>query len=121
MFAESIMDLHPWDYWLKEGTPQPWTHELLSTLESVIKRNPDHHGANHLYIHSVEASKNPEIGLASADKLRFLAPGAGRGPRRRAAIGPSPGILLPPVAAAYSRNRLAGSIIGLFRSCGRAG
>ena len=77
MFAESIMDLHPWDYWLKDGTPQPWTRELLPTLESVIKRNPNHHGANHLYIHSVEASKNPEIGLASADKLRFLAPGAG--------------------------------------------
>jgi tetratricopeptide (TPR) repeat protein len=46
-------------------------------LESVIERNPDHHGANHLYIHAVEASKNPHKGLASADKLRFLAPGAG--------------------------------------------
>ncbi|MCK7526407.1 MAG: hypothetical protein MZV64_56820 [Ignavibacteriales bacterium] len=77
MFAESIMDLHPWDYWLKDGTPQPWTTELLSTLESVIEKNPDHHGANHLYIHAVEASKNPERGLASADRLRFLAPGAG--------------------------------------------
>lgn len=77
MFAESIMDLHPWDYWLKDGTPQPWTTELLSVLESVIRRNPDHHGANHLYIHAVEASKNPERGLASADKLQFLAPGAG--------------------------------------------
>ena len=77
MFAESIMDLHPWDYWLKDGTPQPWTNELLSVLESVINRNPDHHGANHLYIHAVEASKNPGRGLASADKLQFLAPGAG--------------------------------------------
>lgn len=46
------MDLHPWDYWLKDGTPQPWTEELLTTLENVIKKNPDHHGANHLYIHA---------------------------------------------------------------------
>lgn len=77
MFAESIMDLNPWDYWLKDGTAQPWTPELLSVLENVIERNPDHHGANHLYIHAVEASKNPQLGLESADKLKFLAPGAG--------------------------------------------
>lgn len=77
MFAESIMDLHPWDYWNKDGTPQPWTPEILSVLENVIKLSPNHHGANHLYIHAVEASKNPGIGLESADKLRFLAPGAG--------------------------------------------
>jgi tetratricopeptide (TPR) repeat protein len=77
MFAESIMDCHPWDYWLKDGTAQPWTPELLSVLESVIEKKQDHHGANHLYIHAVEASKNPHRGLESADRLRFLAPGAG--------------------------------------------
>lgn len=77
IFAESIMDLHPWDYWQKDGTMQPWTNEILSTLEGVMKVNPDHHGANHLYIHAVEASKTPERGIASANKLRFLAPGAG--------------------------------------------
>ncbi|HEY6436744.1 MAG TPA: hypothetical protein VIY47_09140, partial [Ignavibacteriaceae bacterium] len=67
MFAESIMDCHPWDYWLKDGTAQSWTPELLAVLESVMERNPDHHGANHLYIHAVEASKNPDRGLTSAD------------------------------------------------------
>jgi len=77
LFAESIMDCHPWDYWLKDGTAQPWTPELLAVLESVIERKSDHHGANHLYIHAVEASKDPQRGLESADKLRFLAPGAG--------------------------------------------
>jgi tetratricopeptide (TPR) repeat protein len=77
MFAESIMDLHPWDYWNKDGSPQPWTMEILSVLEKVIQKYPDHMGANHLYIHAVEASKNPGIGLASADKLRYLVPGAG--------------------------------------------
>lgn len=77
IFAESIMDIHPWDYWQKDGTAQPWTPEILSTLESVLEMNPNHHGANHIYIHAVEASKNPERGLVSADKLRYLAPGAG--------------------------------------------
>jgi tetratricopeptide (TPR) repeat protein len=77
LFGESILDTHPWDYWKKDGTPEPWTPEILSVLESVLKRNPDHIGANHLYIHSVEASKNPERGLPCADRLRFLVPGAG--------------------------------------------
>ncbi len=77
MFAESVMDLHPWDYWLKDGTPQPWTGEILSILESVLKKDPDHMGANHLYIHTIEASKNPERGIQSAEKLSRLVPGAG--------------------------------------------
>jgi len=77
MFAESIMDLHPWDYWMKDGKAQPWTAEIVSTLENVLKKDEDHIGANHLYIHAVEASKNPQIGLPSADRLRFLVPGAG--------------------------------------------
>lgn len=77
MFAESIMDCHPWDYWLKDGTPQQWTPEILTVLENVLERMSDHHGANHLYIHAIEASKNPHRGLESADRLRFLAPGAG--------------------------------------------
>ena len=77
IFAESIMDTHPWDYWNKDGTAQPWTPELLSVLEGVIKKKPDHMGANHFYIHSVEASKDPGRGLRSADRLRSLVPGAG--------------------------------------------
>lgn len=77
MFAESLMDLYPWDYWLRDGTPQPWTGEILSTLESVIERDPEHMGANHLYIHAVEASKDPARGIPSAEKLAYVAPGAG--------------------------------------------
>jgi tetratricopeptide (TPR) repeat protein len=77
MFAESLMDLHSWDYWLKDGTARPWTAEIISTLENTIKKNENHSGANHLYIHAVEASKNPHIGLTSADRLRFLVRGAG--------------------------------------------
>ena len=77
LFSESLMDLHPWDFWLKDGTPQPWTQEILSSLKRAIDLKTDHPGANHLYIHAVEASKNPQIGLESANILRQLIPGAG--------------------------------------------
>ncbi len=77
MFAESIMDLHPWDYWLKDGAPQPWTSEILSSLERALEKDSTHPGANHFYIHTVEASNDPARGLASAERLKFLAPGAG--------------------------------------------
>ncbi len=77
LFAEALMDTMPWQYWTKDGEPKPETGELLATLESVLKRNPDHPGANHMYIHAVEASPNPDRGIASADRLRNLVPGAG--------------------------------------------
>ena len=75
--AESIMDVHPWDLWLKDGSPQPWTPEILTLLEGVIEKNPKHPGAHHLYIHATEASKNPQKGLGSADVLAGLVPGSG--------------------------------------------
>jgi tetratricopeptide (TPR) repeat protein len=78
LFAEALMDIHPWDYYNKDTRePQPWTPEIVSTLESVMKRNPNHPGANHFYIHAVEASKNPERGLPMAGRLSTLVPAAG--------------------------------------------
>jgi tetratricopeptide (TPR) repeat protein len=77
LFAEALMDLHPWDLWQRSGEPQPWTAEILATLESIIERAPEHPGANHFYIHAVEASPNPARGMASADRLNTLVPGAG--------------------------------------------
>ena len=74
-FAEAIMDLRPWDQWTPEGKPQPGTDEILATLEAVLKLNPKHPFANHLYIHAVEASPNPERASAAADRLRNLQPG----------------------------------------------
>ena len=59
MFAESLMMLRPWQLWTLEGEPAPGTLELVAVLESVLKRNPDHPGANHFYIHAVEASPQP--------------------------------------------------------------
>lgn len=76
LFAESLMDLSPWDYWSKDAQPKPETKEMLAALEGVIARHPDHPGANHYYIHAVEAVE-PAKALASADRLLHYAPGAG--------------------------------------------
>jgi tetratricopeptide (TPR) repeat protein len=77
LFAESGMDLHPWGLWHKDGTPREGTEEIVATLESVIKRDPNHLGAVHYYIHAVEASNSPERALAGANRLAALAPDAG--------------------------------------------
>jgi tetratricopeptide (TPR) repeat protein len=77
LFAEAGMDLHPWGLWRPDGTPAEGTEEIVSTLESVIRREPKHLGAVHYYIHAVEASNSPERALAGADRLAQLAPAAG--------------------------------------------
>ena len=77
LFAESGMNLHPWGLWHQDGTPQEGTEEIVATLEFVLKRDPNHLGAVHYYIHAVEASNNPERALAGANRLASLAPGAG--------------------------------------------
>src|ERR1035437_5321408 len=77
LFAEAGMNLHPWGLWHSDGTPEEGTQEIVATLESVMKRDPNHLGAIHYYIHSVEASNNPQRALAGANKLAALAPGAG--------------------------------------------
>jgi len=75
LFAEAMMNLRPWDQWTPEGKPQPGTDEITATLDAVLKLNPNHPLANHLYIHAVEASPNPERAMAAADRLRNLQPG----------------------------------------------
>jgi tetratricopeptide (TPR) repeat protein len=77
MFAESLMMLRPWQLWTLDGEPAAGTLELVEVLESVMKRNPDHPGANHFYIHAVEASPNLERAIPSAMRLMTLVPGAG--------------------------------------------
>ena len=77
LFAESGMNLHPWGLWMVDGTPRENTEEIVATLESVIKKDPNHMGAIHYYIHAVEASKSPERALAAANRLAALAPAAG--------------------------------------------
>lgn len=75
--AEALMDLQPWDYYDEQLRPKGHTEEVVSVLESVIERDPDHAGALHLYVHAVEASADPQRGVAAADRLRELIPGSG--------------------------------------------
>lgn len=77
LYAESMMDLHPWQLWTKDGKPAEDTEEIISVLESVLQRDPKHVGANHYYIHALEASPHPERALPSARRLETLVPAAG--------------------------------------------
>lgn len=77
LYAESLMDLNPWQLWSPAGKPAEGTEEIVSVLESVLRRDRQHVGANHYYIHAVEASKTPERALQSAKRLETLVPAAG--------------------------------------------
>ncbi len=77
LYAESLMNLRAWKLWSLDGKPAERTEEIVAVLESVLARDPNHLGANHYYIHTVEASTNPGRALASATRLDRLAPAAG--------------------------------------------
>ena len=75
--AEALMDLHPWDLWEPSGSPKEWTPEIIAKIEQALKLAPAHPGANHLYIHAVEASNNPGRAVPAAETLMTLVPGSG--------------------------------------------
>jgi tetratricopeptide (TPR) repeat protein len=77
MYAEGLMNTNPWKLWNDDGTPNPGTHEIVTTLENILKKNPRHPGANHYYIHAVEASQHPEQAVRSAEALEGMMPAAG--------------------------------------------
>ena len=77
LYAESLMDLRPWQLWTRDGRPADVTGEVIRVLESVLKRSPLHPGANHYYIHTMEASPSPGKALLSAKRLETLVPAAG--------------------------------------------
>ncbi len=78
LYAESLMDLAPWDYWEAGGArPKPHSVAMLAAIERVLERNPSHPGAAHYYIHAVEASTHPERALPAAQVLARQIPGAG--------------------------------------------
>ncbi len=77
IYAESMMNLTPWKLWTPDGKPAASTEEIVSVLESVLLRNPNHLGANHYYIHAVEASRAPSRALASAQRLEKLSESSG--------------------------------------------
>lgn len=76
LYAESLMDLRPWNYWRPDGTPYPGTNETVRQLGKVISQNPNHPGACHYYIHAVEAV-NPRAAVPCAERLARLMPGEG--------------------------------------------
>jgi tetratricopeptide (TPR) repeat protein len=77
LYAEAMMDLKPWNLWTADGQPQDGTTDILAVLEGVLRVTPNHPGANHLYVHALEASPFPGRALAAADRLRTLVPGIG--------------------------------------------
>jgi tetratricopeptide (TPR) repeat protein len=77
LYAESLMDLRPWQLWTRDGQPADVTPDVIRVLESVLRRNPKHPGANHYYIHTMEASPTPQKALAAARQLETLVPAAG--------------------------------------------
>jgi tetratricopeptide (TPR) repeat protein len=77
LFAESLMNLQPWDLWTAEGKPKGRALEIAALLEKTLGMHPHHPGANHFYIHAIEASPWPELGIPSADRLNKLVPGSG--------------------------------------------
>jgi tetratricopeptide (TPR) repeat protein len=77
LYADSLMNLRPWKLWSPDGTPAEGTNEIVATLEGVLRRDPNHIGAMHLYMHAVEASPRPERALPYADRIAALAPSAG--------------------------------------------
>ncbi|MEM8874672.1 MAG: hypothetical protein AAGD32_10480 [Planctomycetota bacterium] len=77
LYAESMMNLQPWDLWTPDGEPKGRTEEILAVLEQSMTNVPDHPGANHFYIHAIEASPWPEKGTTAAERLVDLVPGSG--------------------------------------------
>jgi tetratricopeptide (TPR) repeat protein len=77
MYAEALMNTNPWKLWNDDGTPNPGTHEIVTTLRHVLDKDPKHPGANHYYIHAIEASQNPELAVPSAEALIGMMPAAG--------------------------------------------
>jgi tetratricopeptide (TPR) repeat protein len=75
--AEALMDVRPWKLWTKDGKPAPGTAQIVAILETALDEQPSHPGANHYYIHAVEASPEPGRAVAAAERLPSLMPGAG--------------------------------------------
>lgn len=77
LFAEAMMNVNAWKLWSLDGKPAPGTLEIVATLEAALKRDPNHPGANHYYIHTMEASPHPEKAVAAAERVGSMMPGAG--------------------------------------------
>ena len=118
LYAESMMDLKPWQYWNDDGTPAEGTENLVAVLESVLRRDPRHPGANHYYIHAVEASRFPERALPSAAVLETFAPAAGHLVHMPSHVY----LRVGDYAAAARRNEVASEVdLDYVQACGIQG
>ncbi|MFL6736524.1 MAG: tetratricopeptide repeat protein [Sphingomonas sp.] len=77
MYAEALMNTNPWKLWSPDGTPNPGTEQIVGLLRHVLDKDPKHPGANHYYIHAVEASQHPERAIQAAEALEGMMPAAG--------------------------------------------
>jgi tetratricopeptide (TPR) repeat protein len=77
LYAESLMNTNAWKLWTLDGQPAPGTPEIVAVLAAILARNPQHPGANHYYVHALEASPHPEQALAAAERLHGMMPAAG--------------------------------------------
>lgn len=77
LYIDALMNEHPWNFWLKDGTAQPWTTNTIAVIESILKKWPEHPGAIHYYIHATEASQEPEKALPYAGRLAAMVKGNG--------------------------------------------
>ncbi len=118
LYAESAMNLRPWQLWNSDGKPAEGTEEIVAVLESVLKRDPNHIGAIHYYIHAVEASRNPERALAFAPTLTTAVPAAGHLVHMPAHIYMRMGDYK---AAARSNDEAATADENFFKATGREG
>ena len=75
LYTDAVMLLHAWDFWYNDGTPKPWTPELMQHCRYILEKDPRHPAGHHYFIHITEASRHPQIALASADSLGKLFPG----------------------------------------------
>lgn len=118
IYAESAMNLRPWQLWTADGRPAEGTEEIIAVLESVLRRDPNHMGAIHYYIHAVEASPNPERAMVYAPKLPQIAPAAGHLVHMPAHVYMRTGDY---AAAARSNEEGAQADRNFFRLTGRQG
>jgi len=77
LYADALMNEHPWNFWLKDGTPQPWTSAVIQLLEKNMAKWPSHAGTLHLYLHAMEASRTAQKAVPAAEKLLDMLPAAG--------------------------------------------
>lgn len=75
LYIDAVMLIHAWNFWNPDGSAQPWTSELVTLCETILKNDPRHPGALHYHVHVTEASRNPQVALSSADSLKNLFPG----------------------------------------------